>query len=340
MAQTTGAPFVRLKYRPEPVEPELKNPVPHVAHLSVRKKEKPPTEDDLENLKAEFRYKPPTFWPAFTQTKRVETVVYSSEIELRKKQAPTMNDRVQLELDWARKKLKEAKENARREEEKKKWEDKILKEEELLMQVRAGKIENEIKDGNDDYEEENIEESTEDDVVQKTRADLEDEAEMAERLLKLKEEKFIRQRVSKKAHIRMKPWPLWRLAMKISMGFTSAKSDAMSEILPWLYLGDGKSAEDQFKLSKLSITHIVNVTEEVKNRHPHQFVYQQLSVKDNEKADIGAKFEKGVEFLRRVEKNKGKAYVHCSAGSSRAPSIVIAFLICAKKVTLLGKTQF
>jgi protein-tyrosine phosphatase len=51
-------------------------------------------------------------------------------------------------------------------------------------------------------------------------------------------------------------------------------------------------------------------------------------------ANIGELFPQALAFFRRVEQKKAKVYVHCSAGISRAPTMVIAYLIAERKVSL------
>jgi protein-tyrosine phosphatase len=59
-----------------------------------------------------------------------------------------------------------------------------------------------------------------------------------------------------------------------------------------------------------------------------------VPVEDETYADIGMYFDDVVRFLQRVERCKGKVFVHCVAGASRAPSLVMAFLVRSKNITL------
>ncbi len=59
-----------------------------------------------------------------------------------------------------------------------------------------------------------------------------------------------------------------------------------------------------------------------------------VPIDDDVSVDVGAHFDDVVRFLQRVEQCKGKVLVHCVAGASRAPSMVLAYLVRSKNITL------
>jgi hypothetical protein len=71
----------------------------------------------------------------------------------------------------------------------------------------------------------------------------------------------------------------------------------------------------------------MNVTDEMKSPFGDMFVSIQLPVKDAANSDMGKFFDKALAFFARVEECKGKIVVHCDQGTSRAPAMVIAYLV-------------
>ncbi len=65
-----------------------------------------------------------------------------------------------------------------------------------------------------------------------------------------------------------------------------------------------------------------------------------MSVKDNEDSDIGSKFETALKFFNRVVECRGKIFVHCTAGASRAPTIVTLFLMDYFNISLLDAYNY
>jgi protein-tyrosine phosphatase len=56
--------------------------------------------------------------------------------------------------------------------------------------------------------------------------------------------------------------------------------------------------------------------------------------------DAGSKFHRAIDFLSRVFQCKGKVYVHCTMGASRAPTMVMAYLIAKRKISLLDSLRY
>ncbi len=65
-----------------------------------------------------------------------------------------------------------------------------------------------------------------------------------------------------------------------------------------------------------------------------------VPLKDEETEDAGKRFENATKFIKRCEDKKGKIYVHCTAGASRAPTMVLAYLITYKDVCLADAYNF
>ena len=91
--------YVRMKDRPEAEQPTLDTVVVG-STISLKKKIKAKYVDPYDQIEKVVET-PVIYFPAYTQTKRVERVVLSDELPFRKKQYPTMNDRLELEKEWA-----------------------------------------------------------------------------------------------------------------------------------------------------------------------------------------------------------------------------------------------
>lgn len=66
---------------------------------------------------------------------------------------------------------------------------------------------------------------------------------------------------------------------------------------------------------------IVNVTREIDNFYPGQFVYHNIRVYDEETTDLLKHWEDAVRFISAA-KQRGNILVHCKMGVSRSASTV------------------
>ncbi len=82
---------------------------------------------------------------------------------------------------------------------------------------------------------------------------------------------------------------------------------------------------------KEGITHIINVTKNIPFYHENskriKIEYLNIPVDDLLVEDIKKHFDKTNEFIEKVKQQNGKILVHCQAGISRSPTIVIAYMI-------------
>jgi protein-tyrosine phosphatase len=97
-----------------------------------------------------------------------------------------------------------------------------------------------------------------------------------------------------------------------------------NKITDQIYLGNYTAAEDRALLHNLGITHIINVTPELP-LFPGEFIYLCIPVIDLEETDISKYFRVAKQFISQ-ELSK-KIFVHCMAGMSRSPTIVLSYLI-------------
>lgn len=100
----------------------------------------------------------------------------------------------------------------------------------------------------------------------------------------------------------------------------------VAQIRPHLFLGSQDPARDKDVLKSNGITHILN-TAGLLHFFPEHFLYLKLPIYDVPDCEISAFFEQSFQFIENALACNGKVYVHCNAGLSRAPSIVISYLM-------------
>lgn len=104
------------------------------------------------------------------------------------------------------------------------------------------------------------------------------------------------------------------------------------EILPGLYVGDMKTAQNKKLLEQTGVTHILAVCEVGKAVYP-DFKYLLIPAADNPDFDIKQYFHECLIFIHTARKSGGTVLVHCFAGSSRSVTIAVAYLSVATSLT-------
>lgn len=105
-----------------------------------------------------------------------------------------------------------------------------------------------------------------------------------------------------------------------------------SQILSNLFLGN---FSDFKMLKELNIKYILNLSEN-DNCFPEDFIYLKIDIKDNINENIKKYFRKTSVFIYNGLL-VGNVFVHCIAGVSRSPAIVMAYLIKKKNILLILK---
>uniref|UniRef100_A0A3B4A729 protein-tyrosine-phosphatase n=1 Tax=Periophthalmus magnuspinnatus TaxID=409849 RepID=A0A3B4A729_9GOBI len=115
-----------------------------------------------------------------------------------------------------------------------------------------------------------------------------------------------------------------------------AENAVISPILPFLYLGNERDAQDLDLLLRLNIGFVVNVTTHLPLYHQKAGLrYKRLPATDNSKQNLRQYFEEVFEFIEAYQSGQG-VLVHCQAGVSRSATVVIAYLM---KHTLMTMTD-
>uniref|UniRef100_A0A672LEB2 protein-tyrosine-phosphatase n=1 Tax=Sinocyclocheilus grahami TaxID=75366 RepID=A0A672LEB2_SINGR len=112
----------------------------------------------------------------------------------------------------------------------------------------------------------------------------------------------------------------------------------ISPILPFLFLGNERDAQDLDLLLRLNIGFVVNITTHLPLYHLDTGLvrYKRLPATDNSKQNLRQYFEEVFEFIEEAHQCGRGVLVHCQAGVSRSATIVIAYLM---KHTLMTMTD-
>uniref|UniRef100_A0A7S0QWM5 Protein-serine/threonine phosphatase n=1 Tax=Cryptomonas curvata TaxID=233186 RepID=A0A7S0QWM5_9CRYP len=118
----------------------------------------------------------------------------------------------------------------------------------------------------------------------------------------------------------------------------------IDKVLPGLYFGGLEGAMDTGYLTKLGITHILNLATYddrflEKYYHPNFFQYLVINASDSPTEPIFRHFEETNRFIAQG-REAGAVYVHCGAGVSRAPTAVAAYLVAEERVALKDALRF
>lgn len=107
----------------------------------------------------------------------------------------------------------------------------------------------------------------------------------------------------------------------------------VSQVLDNLFL----CGHDDFhtgKLRKYGITLVINMTRDLSNKPAPGVRFQRFATDDISNENIKRFFHRATDAIHAEIQRGGKVLVHCLAGVSRSPTIILAYLIKYRKMTL------
>ncbi|XP_075466439.1 dual specificity phosphatase 29 [Ascaphus truei] len=123
----------------------------------------------------------------------------------------------------------------------------------------------------------------------------------------------------------------------------AVKFTHVNEVYPNLYIGDEKTALDRDSLEKAGFTHIVNAAHGRWNVDTGEDYYSDMTVEyygveadDLPRFNLSQFFYPSAQFICTALSNpNSKVLVHCAMGRSRSASLVLAYLMIYKNMTVV-----
>jgi atypical dual specificity phosphatase len=103
-------------------------------------------------------------------------------------------------------------------------------------------------------------------------------------------------------------------------------------ILPFLYLGSSQSLHDE-SLTKLGITHILSFCN-TPHYHTTTKTHKHILLRDASSQALRPYAEDVCAFVDAAQERNGACLVHCSAGVSRSPAMVLAYFVLRRRCAL------
>ncbi|XP_061097026.1 dual specificity protein phosphatase 10 isoform X2 [Conger conger] len=116
----------------------------------------------------------------------------------------------------------------------------------------------------------------------------------------------------------------------------------LTPILPLLFLGNERDAQDLELLQRLNIGFVLNVTTHLPLFHYDcgLLSYKRLPATDSNKQNLRQYFEEAFEFIEEAHRAGQGLLIHCQAGVSRSATIVIAYLMKHTWMTMTDAYKF
>ena len=93
------------------------------------------------------------------------------------------------------------------------------------------------------------------------------------------------------------------------------------------------------KLRALHCKYIINCCG-AKNVFATDFTYLTFSLKDDTKQEVEHTFDPAIAMIEQAAREKNAVVVHCMAGKSRSATVVLAYLVKARRMTLKDALDF
>mgnify|MGYP003334809269 FL=1 len=99
-------------------------------------------------------------------------------------------------------------------------------------------------------------------------------------------------------------------------------------IMDNIYLGSAYNASNKELLQSYNIRYIINITNEISNHFPDDFVYFNFKIQDNNKDRLFDFLEESYRKIKEYQNNNdGAILVHCFMGASRSATVVAHYII-------------
>ncbi|KAL7179671.1 hypothetical protein ACSBR1_042972 [Camellia fascicularis] len=126
---------------------------------------------------------------------------------------------------------------------------------------------------------------------------------------------------------------------RIALVSDAANTEKPSSISCSLFIGGALAARSVYTLQHLGITHILclcsNEIGQSDSQYPDLFEYKNFAICDEVDANISSIFEEAHDFIDHIEQTGRKVLVHCFEGRSRSATVILAYLMLRKNLTLL-----
>ncbi|XP_072881826.1 dual specificity phosphatase 29-like [Hemitrygon akajei] len=127
----------------------------------------------------------------------------------------------------------------------------------------------------------------------------------------------------------------------------SVKFAHVNEVWPNIYIGDEVAALDRYAVEKLGFSHILNAAHGRGNVDTGEDYYRDMPVDyygveaaDLTTFDLSKFFYPAAQYIdRALRKPSSKVLVHCARGRSRSASLVLAYLMIYKDMTVVDAAQ-
>ena len=115
----------------------------------------------------------------------------------------------------------------------------------------------------------------------------------------------------------------------------AAPDEGLHEVTKGLFIGSQDAAANHDGLKAHGVTHILNVACYVKNFFPDEFVYKAEPLYDEPSFRITPYFDPCADFIHNALEGGGSVLCHCNAGISRSSSLILAYLMKWRNLSLV-----